>query len=287
MTSEKVTTYTIQQKKKTGERITMLSAYDYPMASLIQKAGIDIVWVSEALGTVGLGYKSALQVTMKDILHHVRAVARSVTRPFILASMPFLSYEIGPQLAVKNAGSLIRAGADGVIVEADDTKTKDIIKSIVEAGIPVIAHIGLTRKITSLKGRYQVQGKEAKVAQRIIQNALDLQEIGVFAILLECVPDKVSKLITESLEIPTIGVGSGVYCDGQALISQDLLNLFGKFVPKFVKQYVDLSQIIEEAFKQYKEDVEKEKFPERSHSFQIEDEEFSKLVDILAKEHKK
>lgn len=287
MTSEKVTTYTIQQKKDRGKKITMLSAYDYPMASLIEKAGIDIVWVSEALGTVGLGYKSVLKVTMEDVLHHVRAVARSVTRPFILASMPFLSYEIGPQLAVKNAGSLIRSGADGVELEADDRQTKDIIESIVEAGIPVMAHIGLTRKVTSLKGRYKIQGKEATGAQRIIQDALDLQEIGVFAVLLECVPDRVSKLVTESLKIPTIGVGSGIYCDGQALISQDLLNLFGEFVPKFVKQYVDLSQIIEEAFKQYKKDVEIEEFPDRSHSFRIEDEEFSKLVDILAKEHRK
>lgn len=286
MISDKVTTYTIQQKKNSGKKITMLSAYDYPMASLIEKAEIDIVWVSEALGTVGLGYKNVLQVTMEDVLHHVQAVARSVTRPFILATMPFLSYEISPHLAVKNAGSLVRAGADGIEMEVDK-QTKDIIKSVVEAGIPVITHIGLTRKTTSLKGRYQIQGKKATVAQRIIQDALDLQEIGVFAVLLECVPDRVSKLVTESLKIPTIGVGSGIYCDGQALISQDLLNLFGKFVPKFVKQSVDLSQIIEEAFRQYKEDVEKGKFPDRSHGFQIKDEEFGKLVDILAKEHKK
>ena len=203
----------------------------------------------------------------------------------MLHHKPFLSYEMSSQLAVKNAGSLIRAGADGVEVEAD-TETKAIIKSIVEAGIPVIAHVGLTRKVTSLKGRYQVQGKEGASAQRILQNALDLQEIGVFALLLECIPDRVSKLITENLEIPTIGVGSGVYCDGQALISQDILNLFGKFVPKFVKQYLDLSQIIEEAFKQYKKDVEKGKFPDCSHSFPIEDKEFGKLVNILAKEHK-
>jgi len=223
---------------------------------------------------------------MKDMLHHVQAVARSVTHPFILASMPFLSYEISSQLAVKNAGSLMRAGADGVEVEADDKQTEDIIESIVEAGIPVIAHIGLTRKVISLKGRYQIQGKEATVAQRILQHTLDLQEVGVFAVLLECVPDRVSKLITESLKIPAMGVGSGIYCDGQALISQDLLNLFGKFAPKFVKQYVDLSKIIEEAFKQYKEDVEKGKFPEPSYSFPIEDEEFSRLVDTLAKEHK-
>jgi 3-methyl-2-oxobutanoate hydroxymethyltransferase len=285
MNLDKVTTYTVQQKKNTGKKITMLSAYDYPMASLIEKAGIDIVWVSEALGTVGLGYKSVFRVTMEDVLHHVRAVARSVTRPFILASMPFLSYEISPQLAVENAGSLIRAGANGVEVEAE-TQTKDIVKSVVEAGIPVVAHIGLTRKITSLKGCYQIQGKEGAGAQRILQDTLDLQEIGVFAVLLECIPDRVSKLITGSLKIPTIGVGSGIYCDGQALISQDLLNLFPKFVPKFVKQYVDLSQIIEEAFKQYKEDVGKEKFPDHSHSFQMEDEEFGKLLDILAKEHK-
>ena len=284
MISKKVTTYIIQQKKNTGKKITMLSAYDYPIVSLIEKAGIDMVWVSEAVGTVGLGYKSVLQVTMEDILHHVRAVARSVTRPFILASMPFLSYETGYQQAVENAGSLIRAGADGVEMEADDGRAKDVIESVVEAGIPVIAHIGLTRKVTSLKGHYQVRGKEATEAQRILQNALDLQEVGAFAVLLECIPDRVSKLITESLKIPTIGVGAGIYCDGQALISQDLLNLFGKFIPKFVKQYVDLSQIIEEAFRQYKEDVEKGKFPALSHSFRIEDGEFNKLVDILAEE---
>ncbi len=281
MDSNKVTTYIIQQKKITKQKITMLSAYDYPTASLLEKTGIDIIWVSEALGPIALGYKNVFQVTMQDISHHVQAVARAVSRPFILATMPFLSCEINSQLAVEHAGSLIRAGADGVEIEAVDTKAKDIIGSVIEAGIPVIAHIGLTRKTTALKGRYRIEGKKAEAAQKMLQDALDLERIGVCAVLLECVPDRVAKLITERLEIPAIGVGADVYCDGQALIAQDILNLFDKFVPKFVKQYADISKNMGDAFEQFRKDVEEGKFPGPGHSFAIKDEEFDKLMDIL------
>ena len=282
MDSKKVTTYVIQQKKKTRQKITMLSAYDYPTASLLDKTGIDIIWVSEALGPIGLGYKNVFQVTMQDITYHVQAVARAVSRSFILATMPFLSCEINPQIAVEHAGSLIRAGADGVEIEAADTKSKDIIETVIEAGIPVIAHIGLTRKTTALKGRYQIEGKKTEAAKRMLQDAFDLERIGVCAVVLECVPDRVAKLITERLEIPTIGVGAGVDCDGQALIAQDILNLFDKFVPKFVKQYADISKHIGNAFKQFRKEVEEEKFPGPDHSFTIKDEEYNKLMDDLS-----
>jgi 3-methyl-2-oxobutanoate hydroxymethyltransferase len=281
MDSNKVTTYVIQQKKKAGQKITMLSAYDYPTASLLEKTGIDIIWVSEALGPIGLGYKNVFQVTMQDIIHHVRAVARAVSRPFILATMPFLSCDINSQLAVEHAGSLIRAGVDGVEIEAVDTKSIDIIKTVIEAGIPVIAHIGLTRKTTALTGRYRIEGKKSEAAKRMLQDALDLERIGVCAVVLECVPDRVAKLITERLEIPTIGVGAGKDCDGQALITQDILNLFDKFVPKFVKQYADISKYIGDALEQFRKEVEEEKFPDPGHSFTIKDEEFNKLMDNL------
>jgi 3-methyl-2-oxobutanoate hydroxymethyltransferase len=277
MERKKVTITDLQNKKREGKKITMLTAYDYPMARLVDDAGLDSILVGDSLGMVVLGYDSTVPVTMDEMIHHAKAVRRGTKYAFLIGDMPFMSYQVSTEEAVRNAGRFMKeAGCDAVKLEGGD-EVLGATMAIVTAGIPVLGHLGLTPQTISKLGGFKVQGKDAETANKILDQALKLEKAGCFAIVLECVPDKVAKLITEKLKIPTIGIGAGPYCDGQVLVTNDMVGLFDRFIPKFVKQYVKLAPSILEGFKKYKDEVEKGIFPDEAHSFMIKDEEIKKL----------
>ncbi len=279
MEKDKVSVSSLIAKKKNGQQITMLTAYDYPFAKIIDQAGIDIIFVSDALGMTGLGYKNTLPVTMEEMLHHTKAVANAVERAFILSCMPFMEYNTEED-ARRNAGRFIKeGGADGVEVEGGKEVVK-IAHAIVEAGIPTMVHIGLTRQFVSKYGKFGVLGRSAEEAADLIELAVECEKAGAFAVSVECVPDRVTRIITETLKIPVIGIGAGVNCDGQALVTQDMVGLFEHFVPKFVKKYVNLWEETSKAIKAFKEEVETFKFPKPEHGFTIAEEQLTRLKNI-------
>ena len=263
--------------KKGKKKITMLTAYDYAMAKILDEAGIDTILVGDSLGMVVQGYDSTLQVTMDDMIYHTKAVRRGVKNAFIVGDMPFLSYHVSVEEAIRNAGRLVQeGGANGVKLEGG----RDIlpqIKGILKAQIPVIGHLGLTPQSVNKMGGFKVQGKESVAAQAIIEDAIALEEAGVTAIVLEAIPAGLAKLITDRLTIPTIGIGASNVCDGQVLVTPDLLGMYSDFTPKFVKKYANLRPIIDEAIHSYIEEVQQMKFPETKHSFSISEEVLSKL----------
>jgi len=277
MERKKVTITDLQNKKHEGKKITMLTAYDYPMARIVDDAGIDSILVGDSLGMVVLGYDSTVPVTMDEMIHHAKAVRRGTKYAFLIGDMPFMSYQISSEEAVRNAGRFMKeAGCDAVKLEGGD-EVLDATIAIISAGIPVLGHLGLTPQTASKLGGFKVQGKDAAAAKKILDQAILLEKAGCFGVVLECVPDKVAKLISEKLTIPTISCGAGPYCDGQVLVTNDMVGLFDRFVPKFVKQYMKLSSSILEGFKKYKDEVEKGIFPDAAHSFTIKDEEIRKL----------
>jgi len=277
MERKKFTITDLQNKKREGKKITMLTAYDYPMARLVDEAGIDSILVGDSLGMVVLGYDSTVPVTMDEMIHHAKAVRRGTKYAFLIGDMPFMSYQVSTEEAVRNAGRFMKeALCDAVKLEGGD-EVIDATIGIVNAGIPVLGHLGLTPQTISKLGGFKIQGKTAEGAKKILDQALKLQRAGSFAIVLECVPDLVAKMITEKLSIPTIGIGAGAHCDGQVLVTNDMVGLFDRFVPKFVKQYVKLSSLILEGFRKYKDEVEKGIYPDREHSFTIKEEEIDKL----------
>ena len=277
MERKKITIVDFNNKKREGRKITMLTAYDYPMARLVDEAGIDSILVGDSLGMVVLGYDSTVPVTMDEMIHHSKAARRGTKYAFLIGDMPFMSYQVSKEEAIRNAGRFMKeAGCDAVKLEGGD-EVLEVTKAIIDAGIPVLGHLGLTPQTISKLGGYRIQGKDAGAATKILDQALRLEKAGCFGIVLECVPDEVSKLITEKLKIPTISCGGGPYCDGQVLVTNDMVGLFDRFVPKFVKQYIKLSVSIVEAFKKYKEEVENGKFPDAEHSFTIKEEELKKL----------
>lgn len=264
---------------KNRRKITMLTAYDYAIAGLVDKAGIDIVLVGDSLANVVLGLESTTQVGMPEMLHHAKAVRRAVKNALLIGDMPFDSYQLNPQESVKHAKRFIdEAGCQGIKLEWFDQCIK-VTEEIVKAKIPVMGHIGLTPQTADKLGGFKVQGKDAQTAKRLINQATELEKIGCFAIVLECVPDKISQLITEKLRIPTIGIGAGIHCDGQVLVINDMLGLFERFTPKFVKKYANLSPVIFEAIQNFKNEVLEEKFPTPQHSFNIKEEELKKLSE--------
>lgn len=264
---------------KNKRKITMLTAYDYPLASLIDRAGIDMILVGDSLANVVLGLKSTTEVGMNEMLHHAKAVTRAVKHALVIGDMPYDSYQVNPDEAVKNAARFIdEAKCDAVKLEWFDSALQ-VTKKIIQAGIPVMGHIGLTPQTADKIGGFKVQGKDAEAAKRLIEQAVNLEELGCFSIVLECVPDKIAGIITQKLKIPTIGIGAGVDCDGQVLVSHDLLGLFERFKPKFVKQYVNLSALILEAVEKYRDEVTKGVFPAKEHSFSINEEELKKIAD--------
>lgn len=273
----KVTIQNLMEKKAKGFPITMLTAYDYPMASIIDNAGIDIILVGDSVANVILGLESTTEVGMAEMLHHAKAVRRGVKNALLVGDMPFESYQLNPEDSVKNASRFIdEAGCDAVKLEW----FKDCLaatKRTVKAGIPVMGHIGLTPQTADKLGGFKVQGKDAEAANRLIEQAELLEKTGSFSIVLECIPDVLAELITERLHIPTIGIGAGPKCDGQVLVTHDLLGLYEKFRPKFVKRYSNLSEQIRKAVEGYKFEVENRLFPAKEHSFPMKEEEARKL----------
>ncbi len=262
---------------KNKRKITMLTAYDYPLASLVDAAGIDMILVGDSVANVVLGLDSTTKVGMYEMLHHAKAVTRAVKNALVIGDMPYESYQSRPDEAVKNARRFLdEAKCDCVKLEWFD-KCLEVTEKIIKAAIPVMGHIGLTPQTADKLGGFKVQGKDAEAAKRLIEQAKKLEGLGCFAIVLECVPDKIAGIITKELKIPTIGIGAGIDCDGQVLVSNDMLGLFDRYTPKFVKKYINLSPMILEAIKTYKQEVLESKFPAPEHSFTIKKEELEKI----------
>ncbi|HDK7169568.1 TPA: 3-methyl-2-oxobutanoate hydroxymethyltransferase [Clostridium botulinum] len=271
------TVSTFQELKNKGEKITMLTAYDYSMAKLIDSSGINGILVGDSLGMVCLGYENTLSVTMEDMLHHTKAVVRGTSNALVVGDMPFMSYQTSIYDAVYNAGRFIKeAGAHAVKLEGGATVAEEV-KAIVKAQIPVMGHIGLTPQSVNMFGGFKVQGKNEKIAKKLIEDAKILEDAGAFSIVLECIPEKLSKIISESISIPTIGIGAGKYCDGQILVYQDMLSMFSDFKPKFVKSFGNIGKSIKDGVSQYIKEVKEVAFPEEKHTFKIDDDVINKL----------
>lgn len=265
--ANKITVSTIRTMKKNQDKITMLTAYDYPTALLLDECGVEMILVGDSLGMVVLGYESTLPVTMEDMLHHTKAVMRGVSSAMVIGDMPFLSYQCSVDEAVFNAGRFLQeGGAHGVKLEGG-REYAETIRRITLAGIPVMAHLGLTPQSVHQFGGYKVQGKEQAAARRMVEDAKILEEAGAFAVVLECIPSPLAKTITGSLSIPTIGIGAGPDCDGQVLVVHDLLGLYERFTPKFVKKYSTLNKNIKKSVRQYMKEVKDGSFPDKNHSF--------------------
>ncbi|KEH87000.1 3-methyl-2-oxobutanoate hydroxymethyltransferase [Clostridium novyi A str. BKT29909] len=273
----KNTVTTFQKAKNNGEKLTMLTAYDYSTAKLIDESGINGILVGDSLGMVCLGYEDTLSVTMEDMIHHTRAVSRGVKNTLVVGDMPFMSYQSSVYDAVVNAGRLIKeGGATAVKLEGGATVIEQI-KAIVNAQIPVMAHIGLTPQSINVFGGFKVQGKDEQKAQKLIEDAKKIEEAGAFAIVLECVPAKLAELITKAVSIPTIGIGAGAGCDGQILVYQDMLGMFSDMSPKFVKKFADVGELMKDGFKAYIKEVQEGTFPSKEHCFKIDESVLDKL----------
>jgi 3-methyl-2-oxobutanoate hydroxymethyltransferase len=278
MERKKVSLPDLMAKKRAGEKIAMLTAYDFSMSSFIDQAGMDMILVGDSLGMVVLGYESTVPVTMEEMLHHCRAVRRGVRYAFLVGDMPFMSYNISREEAIRNGGRFLKeSGCDAVKLEGG-LEVADTVRAMVEAGIPVMGHIGLTPQTVSKLGGFRVQGKDRVAAQRLLDSARALESAGAFAVVMECIPDKLAGLITRSLSIPTIGIGAGPDCDGQVLVTNDLLGLYEKFLPKFVKQYLQLYPLIRKALEGYLGEVRKGIFPGPEHGFSMDAQDLKPLL---------
>lgn len=263
----RVTTAVLQEMKEKGIKSTLLTAYDYPTACLLDEAGIDILLVGDSLGNVVLGYENTLPVTMEESLHHTAAVARGAKRAMVVGDMPFLSYQTTVADAVWNAGCYLKeTGAHAVKLEGGRERA-DAVRAIVEAGIPVMGHLGLTPQSVHQFGGYRVQGKTDDTARQLIEDAVILEEAGIFSLVLECIPADLAGEVTRNLSIPTLSCGAGPQCDGQVMVLHDMLGITGRRVPKFVKQYANLHEIIIEALTTFKKEVEEGTFPGPEHCY--------------------
>ena len=272
----KNTVATFLKAKQEKSKLTMLTGYDYSIAKLIDQAGVNSILVGDSLGMVMLGHKTTLPVTMEAMIHHTKAVGRGVESALLLADMPFMSYQTSVYDAVKNAGRLVQeGGAEGVKLEGG--VFCEHIRAIVNASIPVVGHLGLTPQSVNAFGGFRVQGKSEAAAREILEAAKKVEEAGAFAIVLECIPAKLAALITESISIPTIGIGAGKECDGQVLVCQDMLGMFPGHTPKFVKKYAEIGEQMSRAFKDYIREVQEGGYPGEEHSFGMSDEIISKL----------
>lgn len=280
-TRKKVTTRTFAQKKLAGEPITMLTAYDYPTAIAVDRAGIDAILVGDSLGMVVLGYETTLPVTMEDMLHHCKAVARGSQSALLVGDMPFMSYQVSIEQAVSNAGRFLQeAGMHAVKLEGGRERA-GAVNAITNAGIPVMGHLGLTPQSVNALGGFAAQAKSVETARRLIDDALILQDAGAFSLVLEAIPAQLAELVSRKLEIPTIGIGAGLGCDGQVLVTHDLLGLFDRFTPRFVKQYTQMHEIIGDALDEFRRDVEARHFPEENHSVYMKDDVWEALLEEL------
>jgi len=275
---KKVTTLTYRQKKERGEIITMLTAYDYPTAIAMDKAGVDSILVGDSLGMVVLGYENTLPVTMEEMLHHCRAVARGAKTSLLIGDMPFMSYQVSVEEATRNAGRFLQQGGMDAVKLEGGRERADAIRSITSSGIPVMGHLGLTPQSVHQLGGFRAQGKTAIAAKRLVEDALLLEAAGCFSIVLESVPARLAELISKKISIPTIGIGAGLGCDGQVLVTHDLLGLFERFTPKFVKKYANFHGEMQKAFGDFIEDVESKRFPAQEHTVEMDDKEWEVLL---------
>ena len=270
MERKKMTIPDLLKMKQENRKITVLTAYDFPMSVALEKAAIDIILVGDSLGNVVLGYDSTVPVTMEDMIHHTKAVNRGRKKSLLVADMPFMSFNVTARKTIINAGRLIKeAGADAVKLEGANPDILSIIKSVVRAGIPVMGHLGLTPQTATALGGYKVQGREPEAADSIMRQALALEKAGCFSIVFECIPETLADEITKKLKVPTIGIGAGKGCDGQVLVTYDLLGFSEGFTPKFVKKYTDISTEISKAIGNFRDEVIEEKFPAPEHCFKI------------------
>ncbi len=277
----KNTVLTFAEMKKKGEKISMLTAYDYSMAKLVDSSGVNSILVGDSLGNVILGYENSVRVTMEDMIHHTRAVSRGVKNALLIADMPFMSYQTSVYDAVVNAGRLIQEGCANAVKLEGGVDVQKHIEAIVKASVPVCAHIGLTPQSTNVFGGFKVQGKTLETAKKILADAKAVEDAGAFAVVLEGIPAPIAEMITNSISIPTIGIGAGTGCDGQVLVVNDMLGMFSDFVPKFVKQFADVGSIMTDAFKRYDEEVKNGSFPDDAHSYKMDENVLAELKKLL------
>lgn len=277
MDKRKIAIPALREMKAGGQKIRMVTAYDYPTSVLVDKTDIEIILVGDSLGMVVLGYDGTVPVTVEEMLHHTKAVVRGAKNTLIVADLPFMSYNISIEEAIRNAGRMMKEGGADCVKLEGGLAVVETVSAIVRAGIPVMAHIGLTPQTASQLGGFKVQGKDVAAAERLLEEAVLLEEAGAFAVVLEAIPAPLARLVSQRLAIPTIGIGAGADCDGQVLVFHDMVGLFERFVPKFVKKYADVSQTIVTAFNEYARDVADGKFPGPEHSFTISDDVLKKL----------
>jgi 3-methyl-2-oxobutanoate hydroxymethyltransferase len=279
---KKVTIHTLMDKKKNKQPITWLTAYDYPMAQLEEKAGIDIILVGDSIGMTTFGYESTLPVTMDLMIPHTQAVRKGAPNVFLIGDMPYMTYQVSTEEAIRNAGRFMAECACDAIKLEGGREVLDTVKAMIRATIPVVGHLGLTPQSIGMFGGFKAQGRDASTARRIIEDAQALEEAGVFMILLEGIPPEVARVITERAKIPIVGIGAGPHVDGQCLIVHDMLGMFQAFTPKFVKRYANVGEQIVKALETFKEDVAKGEFPAPEHCYKMPEEEVQKLLKMLA-----
>jgi len=273
----KNTVLTFKQAKNDGKKLSMLTAYDYSMAKIIDESGINGILIGDSLGMVIKGEEDTLSVTMDEVIYHTKAVKKGTKNALVISDMPFLSYHVSIEQAVLNAGRLVKEGGASAVKLEGGANVAAQIKAIVDAQIPVMGHLGLTPQSVNAFGGFKVQGKDELAAKKLIEDAVLLEKAGAFSIVLEGIPEKVAELITNSVSIPTIGIGAGKNCDGQILVYQDMLGMFNDFIPKFVKQYANIGTVMREAISSYVKEVEEGTFPEDKHTFKIDENELQKL----------
>ena len=273
----KNTVTTLQEQKNNGEKISMITCYDYSTAKIMEEAGVNTILVGDSLGNVMLGYEDTLQVTMEDMIHHCAAVSRAVENTFVVCDMPFMSYQADVSDAVRNAGRLVQEGRANMVKLEGGVEVCPQIEAIVKASIPVCAHIGLTPQSINAFGGYKVQGRTEAAAKKLIEDAFAVEKAGASMVVLEGVPAKLAKMVTEKLSIPTIGIGAGKDTDGQVLVMQDMLGMFKDFVPKFVKQFANMGDVMKEAFESYIKEIQDGTFPGEEHTYDIDEEIIEKL----------
>jgi 3-methyl-2-oxobutanoate hydroxymethyltransferase len=280
---KKLTIFDLQAKVARGEKIFQVTAVDYPTAQLVDRSGVDCILVGDSLGMTALGYASTVPVTMDEMIHHAKAISRAAKRAIVVGDLPLGAYHASAADAINSAMRMIKEGGTDVVKIEGGEDFAPIAEAVVKAGIPVMAHIGLTPQLISKLGGFKVQGKDASAGAQLLKDALALEQAGCFAIVLEAIPDRVAQLITQRLQIPTIGIGAGPHCDGQNLVLHDMVGLFDRFTPKFVKKYANCWDIIGKALTDFQEDVRKGEFPKPEHSFTMKEEEYQALLAQLGK----
>jgi 3-methyl-2-oxobutanoate hydroxymethyltransferase len=283
---KKLTIFDLQAKVARGEKIFQVTAVDFPTAQLVDRAGVDCILIGDSLGMTALGYASTVPVSMDEMVHHAKAISRAAKRAILVGDLPLGAYHASTAQAIDSAMRMVKEGGADVVKIEGGEDFAGMAEAVVRAGIPVMAHIGLTPQLMSKLGGFKVQGKDAAAGVQLLRDALALERAGCFAIVLEAIPDRVAQLITDRLQIPTIGIGAGPHCDGQNLVLHDMVGLFDRFTPKFVKKYADCWSIISNALAEFQEDVRKGGFPKAEHSFTMKEDEYQALLEQVKREGK-